>query len=207
MANLTSFQLTIPTQVVVTFNVRTLTLTGPVGEVTRDFNIALNIHTVENGTRLQVDVMHHWPNIGAKITRIRSVISFMITGCTRGFQCKLAFLILHLPIEITPSEDNRACEVYNYLSKRGYSYVKMEGDVTCRWADSSKSEFIVAGPDVNHVVNSAHMVHFACSFKRKDLKDYYHDTIQWNGEVFVGMWSCGMALGCVLAPGFEFVTR
>lgn len=185
MVYLTSFQVNIPKQVVATFDVRTLTLKGPKGEVSRDFNFALDIRTVAHGTALRVDVLHRWPNVSAKTKHIRAVIACMIMGCTRGYQCKLAFLILHLPIEIVPSDDYKSCEVHNYLGRTDYNYVKMVGDVTCRWSDPAKSEFVLSGPDFKHVLDSAHLVHRACSFKRKDLINYFQDTVEWNGEISV----------------------
>lgn len=158
-------------EVTVTLKARKVTVKGPRSTLERTVKPQMDIRRVEKG-KIRVDVWHGSRKETAKINTICSMIENMITGATIGFRYKLRFVYAHFPINVTCADDQKSCEIRNFLGEKRVRRVKMEGDVVCYRSTDLKDELVVEGSDIELVSQCAAMVHHVCLVKRKDIRKF-----------------------------------
>ncbi len=96
--------ITIPKDVTLTVKSRVVTVTGPRGELTKNFkHVAVELLFV-NPTTLRVKVWHGGRKHVACIRTVASHIENMIKGVTIGFEYKMRFVYAHFPINANISD-------------------------------------------------------------------------------------------------------
>jgi large subunit ribosomal protein L9e len=109
----------IPDTVKLEIKAKQIRVTGPRGELKRNFkHLNLDFQVIENGTKLKVDA---WFGSRKTIAAIRTAISHvknLITGVTRGYRYKMRFVYAHFPINASISGENNSIEIRNFLGEK-----------------------------------------------------------------------------------------
>jgi len=159
---LVSEKVLIPDGVTIHIEDRTVTVSGPLGELNKDFSHA-KVDINLKGNEVLLEVL--WPDKKKKalIGTIRSHIRNMITGVTKGYTYKLKIVFAHFPMTVRV-EENRVV-VENFHGERRPRIGKILGNVK---VDVMDEDVIVKGLDLNDVSQTAANIQEATWIKKKD---------------------------------------
>ncbi|KAI9271656.1 ribosomal protein L6, alpha-beta domain-containing protein [Phascolomyces articulosus] len=165
-------ELAIPEGVTVNIKSRVITVKGPRGELTKNLR-HLNIEIKFAGKNaLKFAVYHGARKHVAAIRTVRSIVSNMITGVTKGFQYKLRYVYAHFPINVIINGSGDAVEIRNFLGQKVVFHVKMHEGVKCEASKAQKDELIITGNDLEGVSQSAADIQQICRVRNKDIRKF-----------------------------------
>jgi large subunit ribosomal protein L9e len=177
-----------------TVHARVVTVTGPLGTLTRDFtHIAMDLRVVEMTTTtdeddateavapatttttpvmlcLQVDL---WFATRKQLACVRTVCSHcenLFTGVTRGFQYKMRFVYSHFPINVTLTGTN--VEIRNFLGEKRVRKVALLPGVDYERSANVKDQIVLSGIDIAAVSLTAARIQQATNIRNKDLRKF-----------------------------------
>ncbi|KAG7664752.1 RPL9B [[Candida] subhashii] len=166
--------LDIPEGVTVSINARSIKVTGPRGELSKDLkhidvtfakisNRAIKI-TVHNGDRKHV----------AALRTVKSLIANLITGVTKGYQYKMRFVYAHFPINVNviQKDGENFVEIRNFLGEKRVRQVKITDGVTMEISTAQKDELIVSGNSLEDVSQNAADIQQICRVRNKDIRKF-----------------------------------
>lgn len=166
--------LDIPEDVTVTIKARSITVTGPRGTLTKDLkhidvtfrkisNRAIKI-TVHNGDRKHV----------AALRTVKSLISNLIIGVTKGFKYKMRYVYAHFPINVNlvDVDGQQYVEIRNFLGEKRVRQVKVHEGVTIDTSSGQKDEMILSGNSVEAVSQNAADIQQICRVRNKDIRKF-----------------------------------
>ncbi|MHA1835481.1 MAG: 50S ribosomal protein L6 [Candidatus Odinarchaeia archaeon] len=142
---------------------RKLTVTGPKGEITKDFSHAsiINIEQTDKGIKLYVDYPRK-KHI-ALIKTIASHINNMIKGVTLGYTYKMKIVYSHFPITVKIEGDK--IQIENFIGERSKRYAKIMKGVNVK---VQGDDIIIEGLDKEAVSQTAANIQQATKIKDKD---------------------------------------
>merc|ERR1711904_228297 len=170
--------LSIPPEVTLTIDSRTLTVSGRRGELRREFrHLMANMYLLnENGkTLLKVEAYFVKRTDMAALQTLCSHVTNMINGVTKGFMFKLRMVYAHFPINVALDKQGKLLEIRNFLGEKKVRLVNMLQGVVCE-RSSVKDELVLHGNDIELVSRSAARIRQSCLVKNKDLRKF-HDGI------------------------------
>lgn len=166
--------LDIPEDVTVTIKARSITVTGPRGTLSKDLkhidvtfrkisNKAIKI-TVHNGDRKHV----------AALRTVKSLISNLIIGVTKGFKYKMRYVYAHFPINVNlvDVDGQQFVEIRNFLGEKRVRQVKVHEGVTIDLTSGQKDEMILSGNSVEAVSQNAADIQQICRVRNKDIRKF-----------------------------------
>ncbi|ODV77035.1 ribosomal protein L6 [Suhomyces tanzawaensis NRRL Y-17324] len=166
--------LEIPEGVQVSINARTVKVTGPRGELTKDLkhihvtfkkvnNRAVKI-IVHNGDRKHV----------AALRTVKSLINNLIIGVTKGFKYKLRYVYAHFPINVNTVEidGQQFVEIRNFLGEKRVRQIKIFDGVTIEASANQKDELVVTGNSLEDVSQNAADIQQICRVRNKDIRKF-----------------------------------
>jgi large subunit ribosomal protein L6 len=161
---LASHTVDLPEGVSAKFEGRLLTVKGPKGTVTKNFD-RINVDISTEGGKLTVKPFSAKKRDAVVANTVQSLIRNMFTGVTKGYVYKLKVVYAHFPISVKIKGDEVLVE--NFVGERspriakiiGTSKVTTEGD-----------DITVAGPSLEAVGQTAANVELATKIKRKDQR-------------------------------------
>ena len=169
--------ITIPEQVSVQVEGRTVSVKGPMGSLSEDLShLPVNL-SVDHG---QVRLETIWPRkreigmLGTAAAHIRN----MIKGVTQGYRYDLRTVYAHFPVTVKVDEKAKALKIENFT-----------GEKTPRWAkilDGVKvivkgEDISVEGIDLKSVSQTAANIQDSTKIKEKDLRVFL-DGIYISGK-------------------------
>lgn len=166
--------LDIPEGVNVQIKARSITVTGPRGTLKKDLkhidvtfnkinNRAVKI-TVHNGERKHV----------AALRTVKSLISNLITGVTKGYKYKMRYVYAHFPINVNVVEiDGQSyVEIRNFLGEKRVRQIKIFDGVTVEQSTAQKDELILSGNSLEDVSQNAADIQQICRVRNKDIRKF-----------------------------------
>lgn len=166
--------LDVPEGVTVSIKARSIKVTGPRGELTKDLkhidvtftkvsDRAIKI-TVHNGDRKHV----------AALRTVKSLIANLITGVTKGYKYKMRFVYAHFPINVNVVEKDgdKFVEIRNFLGEKRVRQVKITEGVTMEISTAQKDELIVSGNSLEDVSQNAADIQQICRVRNKDIRKF-----------------------------------
>jgi len=108
----------------------------------------------------------------ACLRTIKSLISNMITGVTKGFLYKMRAVYAHFPINCIIQEDGHRLEIRNFLGEKTVRHVDMLGGVSVSESKAQKDELILEGADIENVSQSAASIQGICRVRNKDIRKF-----------------------------------
>ena len=152
----------IPEDVDVALDGRKVTIKGPKGVLTRDFQHAPVSMEVEGKT---MRIWAEWPRKreASLVGTIYSHIQNMIKGVTKGFTYKLKIVFSHFPISAKVKDKTVLIE--NFTGERNPRRAKIAGNVRVK---IESEDIVVQDLDLESVSQTAANIEQATRVKRKD---------------------------------------
>jgi len=168
-------ELDIPEGVTVELKSRLISVSGPRGTLKKNVrHINMDIQLVKDpkSNRVTLAVWQGGRKHIACLRTIRSLISNLIIGVTKGFQYKMRAVYAHFPINCIIQDSGAAVEIRNFLGEKTVRHVKMLDGVTIIESKGLKDEYILEGNDVQNVSQSAASIQGICRVRNKDIRKF-----------------------------------
>jgi len=173
--------LEIPEGVEVEIKSRSITVTGKLGSLTREFkHVPMEMRKVtkavgEEGAETEQDFVQVdlWFATRKELACIRTVCSHvenMIIGVTRGYLYKMRFVYSHFPINVTVNSGN--VEIRNFLGERRVRKVPLPEGVSYVRSEDVKDQIELSGNDIVAVSLTAAKIQQATNVRNKDLRKF-----------------------------------
>jgi len=166
--------LEIPEGVEVTIKARVIIVTGPRGTLTKNVQHVNMDIKVKKGKKSKV-LLAVWQG-GRKhvacLRTIKSLITNMITGVTKGFLYKMRTVYAHFPINCIIQDNGRVVEIRNFLGEKIVRHVNMLEGVSVEESKTQKDELILTGNDIDMVSQSAASIQGSCRVRNKDIRKF-----------------------------------
>jgi len=162
----------IPDGVAVTIKSRLVTVKGPRGELTKSLrHIDMEIKKVGE-KKIKLVVWHGARKHVACLRTVRSLITNMINGVTKGFRYKMRYVYAHFPINVNVIEDGKVVEIRNFLGEKYVRRVTLHPGVNVTISSSTKDELILEGESLDNVSQSAASIQQICNVRNKDIRKF-----------------------------------
>jgi large subunit ribosomal protein L9e len=166
----------IPGNVDLSVKTRNVTVTGPRGTITKNFQhsrIEMNITTSKKGVKtLHLDMYFGNRKERARLRTIKSHINNMITGVTKGYEYKMRLVYAHFPINVNFENDDKDVAIRNFLGEKKVMNVRLDEGVKCERSADVKDQLVLSGIDINAVSQSAANIQQKCRVKSKDIRKF-----------------------------------
>ncbi|KAH9179837.1 ribosomal protein L6 [Lactarius sanguifluus] len=160
-------ELEIPDGVTVSVKSRVIVVTGPRGTLTKSVrHVNMDVRLVKGkGNKVTLAVWQGNRKHVACLRTVKSLISNMVTGVTKGFLYKMRAVYAHFPINCIIQDDGHKLEIRNFLGEKTVRHVDMLGGVTV-------TELIIEGTDIENVSQSAASIQGICRVRNKDIRKF-----------------------------------
>jgi len=183
----TTSYVTFPEDVKFTVKGRVVTVTGPLGKLTRNFkHVSMDIQRVKAKTGAFQIKIELWFGKKRNVSCVKTIathIKNMITGVTKGYRYYMKFVYAHFPINCVMKNHGRIIEIRNFLGEKYVRRVAMLAGVRVR-SSKEKDEIYIEGIDLENVAQSAALIHQIALVKRKDIRKFL-DGIYVNKKTFM----------------------
>jgi large subunit ribosomal protein L9e len=182
--------LPIPKGVTVTIKNRKVTVTGPRGTLSRDFqHLRVDLRVEKKGEKQSV-IVELWFGNRLALATMRTALTHidnMITGVTKGFLFKMKYVYAHFPINLVVSKDSKVVEVKNYLGEKMERVVTLLGDTTAKLSkdiDGTKDEITIQGSSLDAVSQSCANIQQIAKVKDKDIRKFLDGVyVSYRGSI------------------------
>jgi len=168
-------ELEVPEGVDVTVKSRIITVKGPRGTLVknvRHIDMDIRLLKTKSTAKVTLAVWQGGRKHVACLRTIRSLISNMIKGVTKGFRYKMRAVYAHFPINCIIQDGGASLEIRNFLGEKTVRNVKMLEGVSVYESKAQKDELILEGTDVQNVSQSAASIHDICRVRNKDIRKF-----------------------------------
>jgi large subunit ribosomal protein L9e len=167
-------ELEIPEGIKVTIKSRLISVTGPRGTLTKNVrHVDMDIRLLKGKTnKVTLAVWQGGRKHVACLRTIKSLITNMITGVTKGFSYKMRAVYAHFPINCIIQQEGRALEIRNFLGEKTVRHVNMLDGVIVSESKAQKDELIIEGNDIDNVSQSAASIQGVCRVRNKDIRKF-----------------------------------
>jgi len=168
-------ELEIPEGVTVAVKSRVIVVTGPRGTLTknvRHINMDLRLVKGKKSNKVTLAVWQGNRKHVACLRTVKSLISNMVTGVTKGFLYKMRAVYAHFPINCIIQENGHKLEIRNFLGEKTVRHVDMLDGVTVSESKAQKDELIIEGSDIENVSQSAASIQGICRVRNKDIRKF-----------------------------------
>ncbi|ABN68610.1 predicted protein [Scheffersomyces stipitis CBS 6054] len=166
--------LEIPEGVHVNINARSIKVTGPRGELTKDLKHIDVTFTKVNNRAIKITVHNGDRKHVAALRTVKSLIANLITGVTKGYKYKLRYVYAHFPINvnIVEKDGDKFVEIRNFLGEKRVRNVKIFEGVTIEQSANQKDELVVSGNSLEAVSQNAADIQQICRVRNKDIRKF-----------------------------------
>ncbi|KAG8743988.1 hypothetical protein FRC10_011062 [Ceratobasidium sp. 414] len=171
---LSTEELTVPEGVTLEIKSRLITVTGPRGKLQKNVrHVNMDIQLVKSKeNKVTLAVWQGGRKHVACLNTIKSLITNMITGVTKGFRYKMRAVYAHFPINCIIQEGGTKVEIRNFLGEKLVRHVAMLDGVIIAESKAQKDELILEGNDVQNVSQSAASIQGICRVRNKDIRKF-----------------------------------
>jgi len=167
----------IPDQVSVQVEGRTVKVKGPLGSLQEDLShLPVSIDVNDNKVRLETT----WPRkreigmLGTAAAHVRN----MLRGVTQGYRYELRTVYAHFPITVKVDEKAKVLKIENFTGEKTPRYAKIVEGVK---VDVKGEDISVEGIDLKSVSQTAANIQDSTKIKKKDLRVFL-DGIYVSGK-------------------------
>ena len=166
--------LEIPEGVTVNIKARTIKVTGPRGELTKDLKHIDVTFAKVNEKAIKIIVHSGDRKHVATLRTVKSLISNLITGVTKGYKYKMRYVYAHFPINLNVIEvdGQKFVEIRNYLGEKKVRQVKVFDGVTVEQSAAQKDELVLSGNSLEAVSQNAADIQQICRARNKDIRKF-----------------------------------
>ena len=167
----------IPDQVSVQVEGRTVKVKGPLGSLQEDLShLPVSIDVDDNKVRLETS----WPRkreigmLGTAAAHVRN----MLKGVTQGYGYELRTVYAHFPVTVKVDEKAKVLKIENFTGEKTPRYAKIVEGVK---VDVNGEDISVQGIDLKSVSQTAANIQDSTKIKKKDLRVFL-DGIYVSGK-------------------------
>jgi len=167
----------IPDQVSVQVEGRTVKVKGPLGSLQEDLShLPVSIDVDDNKVRLETS----WPRkreigmLGTAAAHVRN----MLKGVTQGYRYELRTVYAHFPVTVKVDEKAKVLKIENFTGEKTPRYAKI---VEGAKVDVKGEDISVEGIDLKSVSQTAANIQDSTKIKKKDLRVFL-DGIYVSGK-------------------------
>ena len=167
----------IPDQVSVQVEGRTVKVKGPLGSLQEDLShLPVSINVNENKVRFETT----WPRkreigmLGTAAAHVRN----MLKGVTQGYRYELRTVYAHFPVTVKVDEKAKVLKIENFTGEKTPRYAKIVEGVK---VDVKGEDISVEGIDLKSVSQTAANIQDSTKIKKKDLRVFL-DGIYVSGK-------------------------
>jgi len=167
----------IPDQVSVQVEGRTVKVKGPLGSLQEDLShLPVSIKVNENKVRFETT----WPRkreigmLGTAAAHVRN----MLKGVTQGYRYELRTVYAHFPVTVKVDEKAKVLKIENFTGEKTPRYAKIVEGVK---VDVKGEDISVEGIDLKSVSQTAANIQDSTKIKKKDLRVFL-DGIYVSGK-------------------------
>ena len=167
----------IPDQVSVQVEGRTVKVKGPLGSLQEDLShLPVSINVNNNKVRLETT----WPRkreigmLGTAAAHVRN----MLKGVTQGYRYELRTVYAHFPVTVKVDEKAKVLKIENFTGEKTPRYAKIVEGVK---VDVKGEDISVEGIDLKSVSQTAANIQDSTKIKKKDLRVFL-DGIYVSGK-------------------------
>lgn len=170
----TDQSLAIPAGVSVQIKAREITVTGPRGQLSKNLkHIDVTFAKVSN-SEIKITVHNGERKHVAALRTVKSLISNMITGVTKGYLYKMRYVYAHFPINVNTVEKDgqQFIEIRNFLGDKNVRLVAVRKGVEVSFSTNQKDEIVLSGNSVEDVSQTCADVQQTCRVRNKDIRKF-----------------------------------
>jgi large subunit ribosomal protein L6 len=167
----------IPEQVSVQVEGRTVRVKGPLGSLQEDLShLPVSINVTDNKVRFETT----WPRkreigmLGTAAAHVRN----MLKGVTLGYRYELRTVYAHFPVTVKVDEKAKVLKIENFTGEKTPRYAKIVEGVK---VDVRGEDISVEGIDLKSVSQTAANIQDSTKIKKKDLRVFL-DGIYVSGK-------------------------
>jgi large subunit ribosomal protein L6 len=142
-----------------------ISVKGPKGEIQQDFSHTTSIEISKSNDTLIIKPLVGRKRDKALAKTLKTLISNMMMGVTKGYEYKLKVAHSHFPITIKVDKDKRLVQIENFLGERTPRIAKIEGNAQ---VTTKGDDVIVSGADRQAIGQTAANIERVCRIKDKD---------------------------------------
>jgi len=158
--------ITVPEGIEVSVTGNSVTVRGPLGQLTRDFSDTPVSILKKNG-EIVVNVLRPNRKSLAIMGTVTSLIKNMITGVTKGFTYRMKVISSHFPI--TVKVDGQTVLIENFIGEKFPRRASIEGSTQVK---AKGEEVVVYGVDKKAVGQTAANIERAVTIRAKDPRKF-----------------------------------
>ncbi|KGQ08896.1 60S ribosomal protein L9-B [Beauveria bassiana D1-5] len=160
----------------VNIKTRIVTVEGPRGKLVKNLgHLAVNFgHPSKN--IISIEIHHGNRKNVATLRTVKSIISNMITGVTKGFKYKMRYVYAHFPINVNVDQSKETglweVEIRNFIGEKIVRRVVMAEGVDVAISTAQKDELVLSGNSIENVSQSAADIQQICKVRNKDIRKF-----------------------------------
>ncbi|AET40157.1 60S ribosomal protein uL6 Ecym_5402 [Eremothecium cymbalariae DBVPG len=160
--------------VTVNIKARVVKVTGPRGTLEKNLKHIDVTFTKVSNRQIRITVHHGDRKHVAALRTVKSLISNMITGVTKGFKYKMRYVYAHFPINVNVVEKDGAkfIEIRNYLGDKKVRLVPVREGVSIEFSTNQKDEIVLSGNSIENVSQNAADIQQICRARNKDIRKF-----------------------------------
>lgn len=171
---LTEEKVNIPEGCTVEEKNKSIIVSGPKGTETLDISHMLLSVDIEDDA-LYVRLWSARRKETPIVKTCASLINNLIIGCTKGFSYKMKAIYKHFPITVLVEDAGKKVIIKNFLGSKCDRVIRMRGSAVARLS-GEKDYFLIEGPNIQTVSQSAANISQKCIPKNKDLRVFLDGT-------------------------------
>lgn len=166
--------LEVPEGVTLEIKARVIKVTGPRGVLNKDLkHIDVTFKKINN-KQIKIIVHNGDRKHVAALRTVKSLISNLITGVTKGYKYKMRYVYAHFPINVNiiEEEGQKFVEIRNFLGEKRVRKVKVFDGVDIAPSATQKDELVLTGNSLEDVSQNAAAIQQMCLVRNKDIRKF-----------------------------------
>ncbi|KAL2108785.1 hypothetical protein VUR80DRAFT_3381 [Thermomyces stellatus] len=168
--------LNIPEGVKVNIKSRVVTVEGPRGKLVKDLSHLAVSFSKPKAKVLAIEMHHGSRKSVAALRTVKTIISNLITGVTKGYVYKLRYVYAHFPINVNVEKNSETdcyeVEIRNFVGQKLVRRVNIRPGVEVEISKAQKDELILSGISCEDVSQSAADIQQSCRVRHKDIRKF-----------------------------------
>lgn len=166
--------LDVPEGVTLEIKARSIKVTGPRGVLHKDLKHINVTFKKVNNKQIKIIVHHGDRKHVAALRTVKSLVSNLITGVTKGYQYKMRYVYAHFPINVNVIEEEgkKFVEIRNFLGEKRVRKVPITEGVEMAASANTKDELTVTGNSLEDVSQNCAAINQACLVRNKDIRKF-----------------------------------
>ncbi|KAK1826146.1 60S ribosomal protein L9 [Podospora conica] len=168
--------LEVPENVKVSIKSRIVTVEGPRGKLVKDLSHLAVTFVMLKKNLIGIEIHHGNRKNVATLRTVRTLVSNLIIGVTKGFKYKMRYVYAHFPINVNVDKNAETglwnVEIRNFIGEKIVRNVTLQPGVDVEVSKAQKDELILSGNSLENVSQSAADIQQICRVRNKDIRKF-----------------------------------